>query len=665
MPVYNEIPHVLMHAIDSAVESDYPTSCIHLFVSFDGDAISELYLKTLENLGVPVPMQEYPVSLDLTYRGARVTVSRFPHGGKRHCQKKSFKLMDKIYADYLHKRDDLFVLFIDSDIILDTLTIQNFMYDMELKPGSRKDMLAMTGVITCTTEKQSLITLLQDVEYIHGQLFERSVESVCGSVTCLPGALTCLRFSGFRRMAKYYFADKAEQCEDLFDFGKCHLGEDRWLTHLFMIGAKRPYQIQMCSGAFCKTEAVVEFKSLLKQRRRWFIGFITNEVCMLTDPRLWKRYPILCLLRFMQDTIRTTALLFFIIVLSLITTVQSAAQVPVGFIAVSLGLNWALMLYFGIRLRRLKAWLYPLMFILNPFFNWLYMVYGIFTAGQRTWGGPRADAGGDDEVKEDKPGHAGGAEVHEGFDADGQPLEIEDVGQFNQPKNPIGLFPPEMNQSTDSLGSYFPSRRVENPVSLHPRASFESYTTMGSMGIGGSSVNLPQRLDHLQQSNAMEKSVYGHPRNDNSPYGYADYDQEALNRQFPKARGGDSGDYYGVPIQEPEPASHAPEREIYHHQPQDRDPFQSRSGRSTPRQSGESDRESLHRSNIYNGSERPLMLVQQQRQESGSHSPSRSISLRNQTGSRSPLRVVSREAHNTDDYDDENEDDHHERSNMI
>ena len=29
----------------------------------------------------------------------------------------------------------------------------------------------------------------------------------------------------------------------------------------------------------------------------------------------------------------------------------------------------------------------------GPFFNWVYMVYAIFTAGQRTWGGPRADAG--------------------------------------------------------------------------------------------------------------------------------------------------------------------------------------------------------------------------------------------------------------------------------
>jgi chitin synthase len=234
-------------------------------------------------------------------------------------------------------------------------------------------MLAMTGVITSTTKKHSLITLLQDMEYIHGQLFERTVESGCGAVTCLPGALTMLRFSAFRRMAKYYFADKAEQCEDLFDYGKCHLGEDRWLTHLFMIGAKKRYQIQMCTSAFCKTEAVQTYASLIKQRRRWFLGFITNEVCMLTDMRIWKRYPILALVRFMQNTIRTTALLFFIMLISIISTSKKIQDLPVGFIAISLGLNWVMMIYFGAKLKRFKIWLYPLMFIINPFFNWYYM----------------------------------------------------------------------------------------------------------------------------------------------------------------------------------------------------------------------------------------------------------------------------------------------------
>ncbi|RAL66125.1 hypothetical protein DID88_005796 [Monilinia fructigena] len=341
MPCYKEEPDIFGDGYRFHRGLRLPTLLYPRLLSFDGDQEDELYLKTIEALGVPLSLDSYPKSIDVTYRTARITVSRFPHGGKRHCQKATFKLIDKVYTEYLKRNDNLFILFIDSDCILDRVCLQNFMYDMELSPGNTRDMLAMTGVITSTTKKHSLITLLQDMEYIHGQLFERTVESGCGSVTCLPGALTMLRFSAFRRMAK----------------------------------------------------------SLIKQRRRWFLGFITNEVCMLTDIRIWKRYPILAVVRFMQNTIRTTALLFFIMVLSIITTTKKVQDLPVGFIGISLGLNWLMMIYFGAKLRRFKIWLYPLMFIINPFFNWYYMVYGIFTCGQRTWGGPRADAGAADSTK--------------------------------------------------------------------------------------------------------------------------------------------------------------------------------------------------------------------------------------------------------------------------
>lgn len=393
MPVYNEPPDSLWTALNSVVKCDYPAACIHVFVSFDGDDIDELYLKTIDRLGIPVTLKDFPKSIDVAYNGARVTISRFVHGGKRHCQKATFLLIDKIYKRYLQQKDDLFMLFIDSDCILDPVCIQNFMYDMELKPGGKRCMLAMTGVITSRTEKNTFWTVMQDMEYIHGQLYDRSVESACGSVTCLPGALTLLRFSAFRNMARFYFSDKAEECDDLFDYAKMHLGEDRWLTHWFMLGAKERYQIQLSTSAFCKTEAVQTFRSLLKQRRRWFLGFVTNEVCMLTDVRLWRKYPMLCLLRFCTVTIRTTALLFLITLISISSTSVQADRLPWEFMCISCGLNWLLMLWFAIRLHRWKALLYPVMFMINPFMNWVYMIYAIFTAGQRTWGGPRADAG--------------------------------------------------------------------------------------------------------------------------------------------------------------------------------------------------------------------------------------------------------------------------------
>jgi len=510
MPCYKEIPDILLRTVDSLADCEYPPSCLHIFLSFDGDQEDELYLNTIEKLGVPLTLDTYPKSIDVTYRNCRITVSRFPHGGKRHCQKRTFKLIDKIYTEYLKRNDNLFVLFIDSDCILDKACIQNFMYEMELKPGSKKNMLAMTGVITSTTEKNSLITLLQDMEYIHGQLFERSVESGCGAVTCLPGALTMLRFSAFRRMAKYYFADKAEQCDDLFDYGKCHLGEDRWLTHLFMIGAQERYQIQMNTGAFCKTEAVQTYQSLLKQRRRWFLGFITNEVCMLTDVRLWKRYPVLCVVRFMQNTIRTTALLFFIMVLSIITTSQKVKNLPIGFIAISLGLNWVLMLYFGAKLGRYKIMLYPIMFVINPFFNWCYMVYGIFTAGQRTWGGPRADAGAADSGT--TPQQAIEQAEAAGDDLNVVPETFKAAAEANkhrpaplplQPSDHIeGRFaaaerlPNGWYQQGNDSGLTLPNMLPRNPnvpnVPLHPRSSMDSFLSGTS---GNNSVYLPRRVE--------------------------------------------------------------------------------------------------------------------------------------------------------------------------
>ena len=239
------------------------------------------------------------------------------------------------------------------------------MYEIELKPGSNQDVLAMTGVITCTAEQNTLISLIQDMEYVRGQLFERSVESACGAVTCLPGALTVLRMSAFQQLASEYFADKAEQCEDLFDYGKCHLGEDRWLTHLFMVASEKRYQIGVTTNAICKTEAVGSFKALLKQRRRWFLGFVTNEVCMLTDQRVWKRYPFLCLIRLAQDTVRSTGLFFFVVLLALLITSQPSDEVPMGFVAIALGLNWLLMVYFAAVLKRYKMILFPVLFIVS------------------------------------------------------------------------------------------------------------------------------------------------------------------------------------------------------------------------------------------------------------------------------------------------------------
>ena len=281
-----------------------------------------------------------------------------------------------------------------------------------------------------------------------------------------------------------------------------------------MIGAKERYQIQMNTGAFCKTEAVQDWKSLLKQRRRWFLGFITNEVCMITDIRLWRRYPILLVVRFLQNTIRTTALLFFIMVLCLLTTSQRVQNLPVGFIAVSLGLNWALMMYFGAILGRYKIMLYPLMFVLNPLFNWCYMVYGIFTAGQRTWGGPRADATKADDgttpAQAIEQARQNGDDLNidpdtfkavvqrqksqRGQRYEQMPLQpgVDMDGRFTQARPIGGGWYEHDNTSAMTLPELYPRAAGTRPITIHPRASWDS---IASAGTTSNSIYIPRRIE--------------------------------------------------------------------------------------------------------------------------------------------------------------------------
>lgn len=73
MPVYKEDPAVLIKAIDSVVDCDYPAYCIHVFLSYDGGVVDEDYLKVVSHLGIPISLKSYPQSIDVTYKGARIT----------------------------------------------------------------------------------------------------------------------------------------------------------------------------------------------------------------------------------------------------------------------------------------------------------------------------------------------------------------------------------------------------------------------------------------------------------------------------------------------------------------------------------------------------------------------------------------------------------------
>ena len=212
MPIYNEPMPTLMCAINSVVDSKYPKKRMHLVLAFDEDKITPLYRavmyaltadpekkidyegleseKRLKKLGVSKREEDYPLIGDVMYRGLHVSPCRFPHGGKRHAQMKAFQYLN---TKWRSSKEKPLLLFIDSDIELDRYAINYFTYDINRHTGLHRE--ALTGLITCKTAgTYSLIKVLQDTEYIESQLLQRNTEDYLGSVSCLPGALTMVRF---------------------------------------------------------------------------------------------------------------------------------------------------------------------------------------------------------------------------------------------------------------------------------------------------------------------------------------------------------------------------------------------------------------------------------------------------------------------------------------
>jgi len=103
--------------VDSQVECDYPATRTHIFLLFDGDQADGLYLTTMKRFRIPIiGLSWFLHSTGIIHRNSRATASHLPHGGERHCQKRTFRLVDRVYHQYLEANDNLFLsLFVDSD----------------------------------------------------------------------------------------------------------------------------------------------------------------------------------------------------------------------------------------------------------------------------------------------------------------------------------------------------------------------------------------------------------------------------------------------------------------------------------------------------------------------------------------------------------------------
>ena len=147
-----------------------------------------------------------------------------------------------------------------------------------------------------------------NAEYISGEM-NRSFEGLFGTVNCLPGGFTALRYNvltyrkydGDATVAEKYYGDLPNY--SITDYHRMYLGEDRYLTHL-LHHALPKYSLGFCPSARSKTDPPANFAGLVRQRRRWMLGAISNNMYMVTDMVIGNRYPFLNLFKIYQTALQ-------------------------------------------------------------------------------------------------------------------------------------------------------------------------------------------------------------------------------------------------------------------------------------------------------------------------------------------------------------------------
>jgi len=422
LPVYNETLQLLIEGVDSILNQTFNPKNVEIHVTFDSDDLSNLYIKFIDYFGINLDdvstyssnhsgrsinsrtsldsdeisiyescrsVLDYEESIFIKKGEVVIFIHRFPHGGKRLTQSKNWDFIVKQRENESIDKFRTLLILTDSDNFMYNNAFQNLSKNFE----KHTEKLALSGYMTCMSSKNKSnpLVLLQDTEYISGEM-NRGFELLCGTVNCLPGGFTAVRYSSFESVSDRYFMDLSDL--SITDYHRNYLGEDRYLTHI-MHQEFPKHSMGFCPSARCKTDAPPTISGLIKQRRRWYLGAISNEAYMFTDKIISNKYPVLVLYKILgMAWWRSFFFTQFILLIFLIHDIDFSSWKGVQLQVLSVGIpyiiSWLFVIYTGIVLGRYKViWMYPLSMIPQLFLSFFTDIYTVCTLFKRSWGGIR------------------------------------------------------------------------------------------------------------------------------------------------------------------------------------------------------------------------------------------------------------------------------------
>src|SRR5205085_145577 len=160
--------------------------------------------------------------------GTKMYLHRWTHGGKRNTQKMTWNFINDNYTR--SALNESILVLTDSD---------NFMLDealnnLSVKLHDNPKKIAYAGYMSCMSKTEkwyqfNFIRFMQDTEYVSSEI-NRFFELAMGTVNCLPGGFTAIRYSAMEKVADHYFAELEQ--DTTTQYHQHYLGEDRYLTHL-------------------------------------------------------------------------------------------------------------------------------------------------------------------------------------------------------------------------------------------------------------------------------------------------------------------------------------------------------------------------------------------------------------------------------------------------
>ncbi|EGZ27195.1 hypothetical protein PHYSODRAFT_470234 [Phytophthora sojae] len=135
----------------------------------------------------------------------------------------------------------------------------------------------------------------QHFEYKISNIMDKSLESVLGFISVLPGAFSAYRYEAIRAEKGVgplpeYFKSLTTSTRDLGPFkGNMYLAEDRILCFELLARRGRNWTMHYVKDAIARTDVPETLVDLIKQRRRWLNGsFFAGLFAISNFSRVWK-----------------------------------------------------------------------------------------------------------------------------------------------------------------------------------------------------------------------------------------------------------------------------------------------------------------------------------------------------------------------------------------